>query len=376
MKKRNLLSVIVGIVLIVSLVAMGGCTIDTTKPASESTNVSADQPEAAETAANAETTQEQTADTSEPATATDIVGVVDGLPVPSLEGKTIAIAAIGTDHGFDLEAYTGLMSRIEELGGTAIGVSADRDDQKGISDIENLIAQKPDAIVKMLGDATVYDAALAKVVEAGIPLFSVDFPSAHSISNATSDNYSIGAGLARKIFEDMGGEGKIAVFNGFYGIRVCGIRYDMLKYVAQDYPNIEFIEPELQDVIPGTVEDARKKIQDLLTLYPEGSGLKAIWAAWDIPSTGAAQAIDAAGRTDVKVYGVDGDETAVKMVADPVSSFAADMAQLPRKIGQASIDTVARYLAGEDVPSTVYVDPYLVTKANAEEAMKILGFAE
>lgn len=187
-----------------------------------------------------------------------------------------------------------------------------------------------------------------------------------------SDNYYIGEALARKMFEDIGGEGKIAVFNGFSGVRVCAIRYDMMKYVAKDYPKIEFIEPELQDVIPGTIEDARKKVQDLLIKYPKKGELKAIWAAWDIPSIGAAQAVDAAGRSDIKVYGVDGDPAAIDMVADPNSSFAADMAQLPYKIGQSAVDTVARYLAGQKVPKSVYVDPLLVTKDNAEEAKKIL----
>ncbi|WP_066071730.1 sugar ABC transporter substrate-binding protein [Neobacillus soli] len=302
---------------------------------------------------------------------TGVVGI-DGQPVPSLKGKKIGVAAIGTDHNFDRQAYQGQIDRIKELGGTPIAVDGERNDQKHIADIENLISQKPDAIIKMLGDTKVFTPVLKKVSDAKIPLFTVDHPSEYSIANHMSDNYLIGEALARKIFEDMDGEGKIAVFNGFYGTRVCAIRYDMLKYVAKDYPKIEFIEPELQDVIPGTVEDARKKTQDLLTKYPKKGDLKAIWAAWDSPSIGAALAVDAAGRSDIKVYGVDGDPAAIDMVEDPNSSFAADMAQVPYAIGQAAADSAARYLAGEKVPSSVYVDPVLVTKDNAKEKKKIL----
>jgi len=306
-------------------------------------------------------------------TGTAAKGVVDGKPVPSLNGKKIAVAVIGTDHNWDRQAYQGQIDRIKELGGTPIAVDGERNDQKHIADIENLITQKPDALIKQLGDTKVSGAVLKKVHDAKIPLFTVDHPSEYSISNAQSDNYLIGEALARKIFEDMGGEGKIAVFNGFSGVRVCGIRYDMLKYVAKDYPKIQFIEPELQEVIPGTVEDARKKIQDLLLQYPTKGELKAVWAAWDIPSIGAAQAIDAAGRSeDIKVYGVDGDPVAVDAIADPKSAFAADMAQVPYKIGQAAVDSVARYLAGETVPKSVYVEPLLVTKDNALEAKKTL----
>jgi len=302
-----------------------------------------------------------------------IAGVVDGKPVPSLQGKKIGVAAIGTYHNFDKQAYQGLLDRIKELGGTAIAVDGERNDQKHIADIENLITQKPDAIVKTLGDVKVYGPVLKKVHDAQIPLFTLDHGSEYSISNAQSDNYLIGESLARKIFEDIGGEGKIVLFNGFYGVRPCGIRYDMLKYVAKDYPKVQFVEPELQEVIPGTIEDARKKTQDLLAQYPNKGDIKAIWAAWDTPSIGIAQAVDAAGRSgDIKVYGVDGDPVAIDLLSDPNSSLYADVAQVPYKIGQAAIDSMARSLAGQTVPKSVYVDPLFVTKDNAVEAKKTL----
>lgn len=301
-----------------------------------------------------------------------VKSVIDGKPVPSLEGKTIGVAVIGTDHNWDRQSYQGQIDRIKELGGTPVAVDGERNDQKHITDIENLIIQKPDAIIKQLGDTSVYKPVLKKVHDANIPLFTVAHDSEYSITNIVSDDYYAGEVLARQMFEDMGGEGKVAVFHGFPGVRVCEIRYDMLKYVAQDYPNIEFIEPELIDVIPGTIEDARKKVEDLLVKHPEGSGIKAIWAAWDIPSIGAAQAVDAAGRKDVKVYGVDGDPTAVNMIADSNSSFAADFAQIPYQTGQSAIDIVARSLAGQEVPTKLYDEGFLVTKDNAEESKKIL----
>lgn len=299
-------------------------------------------------------------------------GILDGAPVPSLAGKKIGVAVIGTTNNFDRTAYQSMIDRIKELGGEAIGVDGERNDQKHIADIENLITQKPDAIIKMLGDAAVYEPILKKVSDSKIPLFTVDHPSSYSICNATSDNYTIGSTLARTIFEDMGGEGTIAAFNGFYGVRAPAIRYDMLRYVAKDYPKVSFLTPDLQDITPGTVEDAYKKMQDLMTTYPEGKGLKAITAAWDIPGIGAAQAIDAAGRKDIKVYGIDGDPTALEMVKDPNSSYQAIMCQNPMTIGKAIVDQAARHLNGIKVPSAVYVEPILVTKQNYDTAIEKL----
>jgi ribose transport system substrate-binding protein len=341
--------------LLLSILLIAACSNGTTSTTSDNSNANSSDTNAGKTSAKD----------------SGVTGV-DGNPVPSLEGKTVGVAAVGTDHNFDRQAYQGQIDRIKELGGTPVAVDGERNDQKHIADIENLISQKPDAIIKQLGDSKVAAPVLKKVHDAKIPLFTVDHHSEYSITNHMSDNYYIGEALARKIFEDMGGEGKIAVFNGFYGERVMAIRYDMLKYVAQDYPKVEFIEPELQDVMPGTIEDARKKVQDLLVKYPKEGELKAIWAGWDVPSIGAAQAIDAAGRKDIKVYGVDGDPAAVEMVADPNSSLTADMAQKPYEIGQSAVDSVARYLAGQDVPHSVYIDPVLVTKENAQEVKKTL----
>ncbi|WP_349305411.1 sugar ABC transporter substrate-binding protein [Bacillus sp. FJAT-50079] len=311
-------------------------------------------------------TQQETEKSASKTVSSNVTGVVDDLPVPSLEGKKIGVAVIGTTHNFDRRAYQGMLDRIEELGGTAIPVDGERNDQKHIADIENLITQKPDAIIKELGDTEVYEPVLKKVHDAHIPLLTVDHSSPYSITNHLSDNYYIGEALARQVFEDIGGKGKIVVFNGFSGVRVCEIRYDMLKYVAKDYPEIEFIEPELQDIIPGTVEDARKKIQDLLVKYPNKGDIAAIWAAWDLPSIGAAQAVDAAGRSEIKVYGVDAEPAAIELVADPNSSFAADVAQDPYKIGQAAVDSTARHLSGQDLPKSIYVESKMITKTNAE----------
>ncbi|MEG0979169.1 MAG: sugar ABC transporter substrate-binding protein [Oscillospiraceae bacterium] len=301
-----------------------------------------------------------------------MTGILDGASVPSLKGKKIGIAVIGTTNNFDRTAYNAMIDRVKELGGEPVGVDGERNDQKHIADIENLLTQDVDAIVKMLGDSAVYEPVLKKVHDKKVPLFTVDHPSTYSICNATSDNYSIGSTLARTIFEDMGGEGMVAAFNGFYGVRAPAIRYDMLKYVAKDYQKISFLTPDLQDITPGTVEDAYKKIQDLMTKYPEGSQLKAITATWDIPGIGAAQAIDAAGRKDIKVYGIDGDPTALAMVKDPKSSYQAVMCQNPKTIGIAIIDQVARHLGGKDVPSAVYVEPILVTKQNYNTAIEKL----
>ncbi len=283
----------------------------------------------------------------------------------SLEGKTIGVTVIGTDHHWDLMAYQGQLDEIERLGGEAIALDAGRNDQTQISQIQTLIAQQPDAIIEQLGNIDVLDPWLKKIVEAGIPLFTVDTATPHAINNTTSNNYNIGAELALQMVQDMGAEGKILVFNGFYSVPVCKIRYDQLKYVLENFPEMEVIEPELRDVIPNTVQSAHSDVTDMLTKHGEDSGLKAVWACWDVPMVGATQAIEAAGRTDVKTYGVDGSPEYVEMVADADSPAAAVAAQQPYEIGKQAVQNVARYLGGQEVSPFSFVPAVLINKENA-----------
>ncbi len=141
-----------------------------------------------------------------------------------------------------------------------------------------------------------------KIAEAGIPLLAVDTASEFAINNTTSDNTALGTELADQLVADIGEAGN-CLFNGFYGINVCALRYDALAAVLDQYPDVEILQPELQDVIPNTQEDARKKTQDLLQKYPEGE-MSAVWACWTSPawaptspsSTPAARATSALRR--------------------------------------------------------------------------------
>ncbi|OOG71376.1 Ribose import binding protein RbsB [Ensifer sp. M14] len=291
----------------------------------------------------------------------------------SLKGKRIGISTAGTDHFFDLQAYNAQVEEVKRLGGEPIAVDAGRNDGKLVSQLQTLIAQKPDAIVQLLGTLSVIDPWLKKARDAAIPVFTIDVGSVNSINNSTSDNWGIGKDLALQLVSDIGGEGNIVVFNGFYGVTPCAIRYDQLVNVIKYFPKVQIVQPELRDVIPNTVQDAFTQITAILNKYPEKGSIKAIWSAWDIPQLGATQALTAAGRTEIKTYGVDGSPEVLQLVADANSPAAADVAQQPAELGRVAIQNVARYLAGETLARETYVPALLANKQNVGEISRKLG---
>lgn len=289
-----------------------------------------------------------------------------------LAGKTIGITTIRADNQADRLFYQSAVAEVEALGGKVIGLDAQSNDQTQIAHIQTLIAQKPDAVIEILGNLEVLDPWLGKISEAGIPLFTVDTSSKHALNVVASDNYGIGSSLALQLVSDIGAKGNVLVFNGFYSVPPCRIRYDQLRYVLKDYPEVKIIEPELRDVIPNTAQRAYSDITDMLTKYPNDGDISAVWSCWDVPLIGATQALDASGRTGIRTYGVDGSPDFLEQVADPESAGGAVVVQQLVEMGKASARNAAAYLNGAHVPPVTFVPSILVTKQNAAEVLPTL----
>ncbi|MBB1525742.1 sugar ABC transporter substrate-binding protein [Pectobacterium carotovorum subsp. carotovorum] len=296
----------------------------------------------------------------------------------SLKGKTIGVAVVGTQHFWDREAYKGATEEIEKLGGQVVGVDGGRDNQVHANNHDILLARKVDAVISILGDSAV-EPKFKALRDAKIPVFTVDHVSSYSINNTTSDNYAIGSTIGRYTADALGGKGNIAVFNAFSNaLRICGIRYDLWKYVLQDYPEIKIIQPELAEQYSNSPEDARKKTLELLSQHPKGT-LDAIHVAcWDQPAIGVVQALEETGRDkDVKVTAIDAGPETLEIMAEKGSPFVANVAQQPRLIGTTSAKNVARYFAGVTLLPQTFV-PVLPVKGEVEAkaVYKQLGYGE
>ncbi|XYQ86565.1 sugar ABC transporter substrate-binding protein [Pseudomonas syringae] len=297
----------------------------------------------------------------------------DDSDVPSLAGKRIAISMTGTSHYFDIKAFQAQVDEVKRLGGTPITLDAGRNDKNLVNQLQTVITQKPDAVIQTLGTLSVIDPWLKRISKAEIPLFTIDAPSQYSLNNTTSDNVATGKALAGQLVKDAGGKGNILVFNGFYGVPVCAIRYDQLKLALKDHPELKIIEPELRDVIPNTVQDAYSQVLALLNKYPKGS-VSATWSAWDIPQLGASKALIDAGRTEIKTYGVDGTPEVLELLGRSDSPIGAVVAQQPVLIGKTAVQNVARYLAGQrDLPRETQVPTLLTTADNLPEVRQLRG---
>ena len=111
--------------------------------------------------------------------------------------------------------------------------------------------------------------------------------------------------------KNMGGKGALLALTYRTG-QVCRDREAVLDQMLAKDPNITVTKNEVR--IPGYFEDGAQYANAWLASHPQGSGNLAIWGCWDDPAIGAIGSLRAQNRTDVGVYGVNGNAQALENI--------------------------------------------------------------
>jgi ribose transport system substrate-binding protein len=228
-----------------------------------------------------------------------------------------------------------------------------------VSRIEDAVTQKYDAIVLGMGDPVQMAKGLGEAKAAGIPVFGLDAGVADGVVlNITSDNLALGMKSAELLAKALGGKGKVVMFthDPHPGVRERAVG---ATQEFQKYPGITVVQ-RVHIEVPGPVDFARKVTEDLLTANPVKGSINGIWAGWDEPAYGAVQAINRAGRTEIKVVGIDGTDFA-KAEIDKKGPFVATIQQDFDGMAKMLVGAISDYFAGKKpdkqlvkIPGKVY----------------------
>jgi ribose transport system substrate-binding protein len=234
-----------------------------------------------------------------------------------------------------------------------------------VNRIDNAVTQGVDAIVLGMGDPAQMTKGLESAAAAGIPVFGLDAGVADNVAlNITSDNGQLGKETAHQLAEAIGGKGNVVMFthDPHPGVRA---RAEAAAAEFANYPDIMVIEKKHIEV-PGPVDFARTLTQDLLTANPDAGSIAGIWAGWDEPALGAVQAIEAAGRAEILVVGIDGTDFAKAEIAKG-GPFNASIAQDFDGMAAQLAGIVEEYLNGTQPDSNLVTIPgILITAENAK----------
>jgi len=270
------------------------------------------------------------------------------------QGKLIGISLLTRGHVFYREMEAALRETAANNGFRLIVDAGEWDLAKHQAQIENYIVQRADAIIVCPADSRGIGPAIEKANQAGIPVFTADIQAlgGRVVSHVASDNVAGGRLAAQYLARALGEKGNVAIIDQPFVKsvidRVTGFEEEMKRH-----PGIRIIAKPNGD---GVRDRAMKTMEDLLQ---SGQKFQGLFGINDDSALGAMAALEAAGRKDIVIVGFDAIPEARNAILRG-SALKADVVQNPRRIGEITIETIARYFRGEQVPAFIPVDVELV----------------
>lgn len=286
--------------------------------------------------------------------------------VAGLQGKSISLMTpyLGSVTTNQMVEY--IEQKLTDAGAEVSVINTNNDFSQLASRLEDVVSAGTDGIVLVSADPGQLSNQLQDVFESEIPVFGCDSGFIEGMQvNATSDNYQMGELIVKYLFDDlMGGKGTVIALThrphpGV--VKRCEAFDDLIK----EYPDITLIT---EQHVPAEqpINDAQDIVENLLLANPDPDSITAIWAAWDEPAIGATQALQEAGRSQVLVTGVDGNEQAISLVKEG-TNLKATVKQNFEGMAQIVYEQMDRYFKGEEIEKgEMYAPATLITQENAD----------
>jgi ribose transport system substrate-binding protein len=266
----------------------------------------------------------------------------------------------------------GLKAEFKKLGIEILATTdADFSPDKQVSDIETVLARKPDIMISIPTDATATADAYKKVEEAGTTLVFMDQPAnglkagKDYVSVVSADNYGNGVASAHILANAIGGKGKIAALYHDADFFVTEQRFEgFKKTIKTDYPDIQIIaEKGVSD--SDLVAQSQSQADAIINQNPDLAGM---WAPWDVPAEGVMAAARSAGRNDLKISTIDlGESVGVAMAQNQLIAGTSAQRPYDQGVTEAKIAAGAKAL-GKKYPAYVALPALPVTRNNLADA--------
>jgi ribose transport system substrate-binding protein len=243
------------------------------------------------------------------------------------------------------------------------GPPTETDIDEQIRIVDEMVAQRVDAIALAAGHRTALVPPVDRAAAAGIPVtvFDSGLDSTSYVSYVATENVEAGKSAARKLAEFIGGRGKVAIVMHAPGSASTMDREaGFSQTIEREFPSIRIVASEFGMSDPVKARAATERILDA---HPDINGL---FASAEPSSSGAAQAIKARGLQD-KVYLMAFDCS--RPMLDDLRNGVVDatILQDPHRMGYEAVRTLVLKLNGQNPPKRLDLYPALIEKKDLEE---------
>lgn len=227
---------------------------------------------------------------------------------------------------------------------------------------ENALASGYDAILFNPTDADGSVANVKRAKDAGVPVFCMD-REVNTTDGATSqilsDNYSGCVALGKYFVQTMNKKGKYVELLGLVNDNNTWNRSKGFHSVVDNYPNLQMVAQQSAEF------DRNKAMEVLESILQAHPDIDAVFCGNDAMASGAYQALAAAGKTNVKVFGFDGAEDVIEAIRN--EKIEATGMQFPQLIAEHAAIFADQYFKGKrDFAKKMPVSVELVTQKNVE----------
>ncbi|GEP40027.1 sugar ABC transporter substrate-binding protein [Nocardioides psychrotolerans] len=274
--------------------------------------------------------------------------------------KVIGVSVADQKSLFYVAEVAGIKDEAAKQGYEVKIVSANNDSSAQVKQVNDLLTQQIGALIFTSQDSTAAAAGVRAANQAGVPVIAVDQrPEEGAGDLATyiaTDSVKAAYELCTWMFEQIGGEGEIAILHGVLGSTAEIQRTEGCEKALAENPDIEVVAEETAN---WDETEAFKATQNILTANPN---LAAVFGESDAMAMGASKAAKDAGK-EIFSVGIDGFPTMFDAVTAGLTQ--ATMAQQPYMMGQLAVQNAIALLEGngDDIPAEQYQDTVLI---NAE----------
>lgn len=278
----------------------------------------------------------------------------------------IGVSLLGLKNEFIMNIKNAMDAKAKELGVDLIVSDGQDSAEKQVSQVENFIAQKVDAIIlnpiSMDGCKPAVEAANA----AGIPILTVNTLVANQDKCATfvgSDAVESGRLEMEYAAKLMNGKGNIVIMYGQMGHDAqIGRKKGLDEILAKN--------PEIKIVADKTGNWSRAEGLALMENWLQsGTEINAVLAQNDEMALGAMKALEDAKKLDkTLVFGIDAIPDALKAIQE--GKMAGTVFQDAKGQGSGSVEAAVKIVKGEKVDSVINIPYVLVTKDDVSKYLK------
>ncbi|MDK8179472.1 sugar ABC transporter substrate-binding protein [Paenibacillus sp. UMB4589-SE434] len=278
-----------------------------------------------------------------------------------LKGKRIALVMEFNTGTFSQQYLEGVKEEVARFGGELTTFVAENDKAKMASQLDMAVNQKFDGILTDHGSPDSLASGVNKALAQKTPVVAfdalLDIP---GVTVLEQGDQKMAEMTLEQLAQDIGGKGNIVK------VWVAGyapMERRQLAYEAflKKYPDIKEIAA-FGSVTSNTALDTQAKMEAILKQYPSKGEIAGVWAAYDEFAKGAARAIQQAGRTDIKVYGIDMSDEDLQMIQDKNNPWVGSAAVDPRDIGRIQVRYLYQQLHGEKPDEKVVLEPVFVKR--------------